>query len=217
MLISCSQYNQHRKVYEFTVSLTLVEKVKSEKKVTFKCEIFPSVIFFPRAPHNCFLNTWSISKTICHSPSELLHFSELKNLHSPPTWAFNQFNQSAFLLDRQVFGRQEHKTSPINAAHSLSYLSVEQFSFAHGILTTFAYNLIIILPFCFLYRYKLIFVVFVKTMYHIWIKLQKGTKPSEELFLVGLKIVFLSGIFPLWQHLQFSNTQKHFSSLNLNF
>lgn len=47
MLISISYcYDQYRKVYKFTVSLTVVEKVKSEKKVTFKSEIFPSVTFF---------------------------------------------------------------------------------------------------------------------------------------------------------------------------
>lgn len=110
--------------------------------------------FFPMASRSRFLNTWSISKAICHSPSEWLHFSELKNQHNLPTCVFNQFNQSALLLNQQVFDKKEHKTSPINAGHSLSYLSVERFSFSHGILINFRakwtnYNLI---AFCFLYR-----------------------------------------------------------------
>lgn len=154
--------------------------------------IFSQVPFFfpPRAPHNCFLNTWSISKTICYSPSGLLHFSELKNQHSLPTRVFNQFYQSALLLDQQVSGRQEHKTSPINAGHSLSYLSTEGFSLARGILTTFTVKL------SNYYEYYFVFFTgtdnicsFVKTRYHLD-QVTDGTKHWEVLFLVGLKPVF---------------------------
>lgn len=93
----------------------------------------------------------------------MLHFSELKNQHSLPTWVFNQFNQSALLLDQQVFGRQEHKMSPINAGHSLSYLSARGFHLHVEFLQPLqSNNLIITSTILFSLQVQIIFVVLLK-------------------------------------------------------
>lgn len=89
---------------------------------------FPKCISFPRAAGNYFLNTWSISKTICHSPSELLYFSELKkpNMFSPHECLINLTSQHSCSTSRFLAGKS---TKQISLMQSIVYLIWVQRSF----------------------------------------------------------------------------------------